>query len=133
MEVRPLHCYALISKPERKHSSEHKLSGRLPPGFSAMTCHNAKNVIICGHTSGSLYVFRRSKQLAAQDLPLGEVDYILPANNHEKLKDPKVAHKGPVTLLKIQPETNFLYSTSMDRTIKIWVSTFAICDLQTWI
>lgn len=120
MDVKPLHCYALTSNPDRRVSSDLRKNGTRTPGFTAMVSHNPKNVVICGHSSGAIYVFRRSKQAASVESVSGEVECLLPANNHEKLKDEKTSHKGPVTALKIHPESHHLYSCSADRTIKIW-------------
>jgi WD40 repeat protein len=121
MDVKPLHCYALTANPDRRVSSDLRKNGTRPPGFTSLVCHNPKKVIICGHSSGAIHVFRKSKQTTNIESISGETECLLPANGHEKLKDDKSAHKGPVTVLKFHPESHHLYSCSADRTIKLWV------------
>lgn len=121
MDVKPLHCYALTINPDRRVSSDLRKNGTRPPGFTSLVCHNPKKVIICGHSSGAIHVFRKSKQTTNIESISGETECLLPANGHEKLKDDKSAHKGPVTVLKFHPESHHLYSCSADRTIKLWV------------
>src|SRR6056300_1666637 len=119
MDVKPLHCYALTINPDRRVSSDLRKNGTRPPGFTSLVCHNPKKVIICGHSSGAIHVFRKSKQTTNIESISGETECLLPANGHEKLKDDKSAHKGPVTVLKFHPESHHLYSCSADRTIKL--------------
>lgn len=80
-----------------------------------------KNVLICGHSSGGIYVWRRQRFVGGGNN--GEdkgPEAILPSSAHDQLRDVRHMHKGPVTALKIQPNTLFLYSGGSDRLIKLW-------------
>ena len=112
----------LSAQPERKVSRASSV-GTVKNGFTCMVSVNdkdrqQKNVFICGHSSGALYVWRRQRFNANAEDKGPEA--ILPSSAHDQLRDPKYIHKGPVTVLKIQPVTQFLYSGGSDRTIKLW-------------
>lgn len=70
MELRAMHSYALSAVQERKGIvHERKTTASKNQGFTTMICHNPKSVLICGYTSGAIYVWRRSKNLVTL-LPL---------------------------------------------------------------
>ena len=83
-----------------------------------------RNIFIVGHSSGAIYVWRRQRFSSNTDESNGDKDRgpqaVLPSPAHDQLRDSRYMHKGPVTALKMQPKTQFLYSGSADRTIKLW-------------
>lgn len=139
MDIRHMHTYALVASdaapvyttlvdrltqlPERKPSKASSI-GTIKNGFICMLSVSdkdrpQKNVFICGHSSGALYVWRRQR-LHANTEDKGQPETFLPSSAHSQLQDPKFIHRGPVTTLKKQPHTEYIYSGSADRSIKLW-------------
>jgi WD40 repeat protein len=142
MEVRQMHSYALVgsetgtqysslidrlsAQPVRKVSKSTSI-GTVKTGFTCMMSVSdkdrpMKNVFICGHSSGALYVWRRQRFVANADPQEkgGPEAAITPSSAHDQLRDHRFIHKGPVTVLKMQPNTQFVYSGASDRDIKLW-------------
>ncbi|KAJ1494638.1 quinon protein alcohol dehydrogenase-like superfamily [Baffinella frigidus] len=125
MEFRKVHTYASAPPTER---SQRPLPQDARPGVgktTGLTCmigHNAKHMMFVGHSSGAIYAWRRSKNLASAlaDGSAHNGEHVLPAGGFEILKNPKMMHSGAVTAIKIQPSTELLYSGGADRCIKVW-------------
>jgi WD40 repeat protein len=117
---------------EHKTLSKAGAAGTIKTGFTCMlsvsdndqdttNIKTQKNVLICGHSSGGIFVWRRQRFVGGGNN--GEdkgPEAILPSSAHDQLRDVRHMHKGPVTALKIQPNTLFLYSGGSDRLIKLW-------------
>lgn len=114
----------LSAPPERKTLSKASAAGTIKTGFICMLSVSdnerpQKNVLICGHSSGGIYVWRRQRFFGNNGEEKGP-EAILPSSAHDQLRDARHMHRGPVTALKIQPNTQFLYSGGSDRLIKLW-------------
>jgi len=140
MEVRSMHSYALGSDSAAQHAtlidrlaappvrsvSKASSIGTVRTGFTCMISVSdkdrpQKNVFICGHSSGALYVWRRQRFHANADSGQERgPEAVAPSSAHDQLKDSRFIHKGPVTVLKMQPNTHFIYSGASDRDIKLW-------------
>ena len=82
-------------------------------GLTALVFHQPKNTLIAGHSSGYLYFWRTDRGNATS----GEKNS--PQTQYDKLRDPALTHKGQITFMRIQAETNLLYTASADRTVKV--------------
>uniref|UniRef100_A0A7S4KMP1 Uncharacterized protein n=1 Tax=Guillardia theta TaxID=55529 RepID=A0A7S4KMP1_GUITH len=142
MELRPINVYDLerfagsstnVWEKLGKRSSGpgQKDHGRSQhAGFTSMLCLQFENkpyrsALICGHTSGSIHIWRKQRSVfETKDLSSNGVEAIKPwwpkRDDQRSSEMTNVFHKAHVTVLKMQPKTDYLYTGSADRTIKLW-------------
>jgi hypothetical protein len=109
MEVRSQCSYVLNTTDK----SSLRGSIKTAEGLTALVFHQPKNTLIAGHSSGNLYFWRTDRGNGTS----GEKNS--PLTQYDKLRDPAIAHKGQITFMRIQAETNLLYTASADRTVKV--------------
>eukprot|EP00960_Hanusia_phi_P021680 642353-Hanusia_phi.AAC.5 len=142
MELRPINVYDLERQAGSSTNVWEKLGkkssglvgkdhGRSQHvGFTSMLClqfdnKSYRSALICGHTSGSIHIWRKQRSVfETKDLSTNGVEAIKPwwprRDDQRSSEMANVFHKAHVTVLKMQPKTDFLYSGSADRTIKLW-------------